>query len=310
MRKLPRVTVVIAYDGSDGAADAVRAAGRLFPGATAVVLCVRGETVFAFHGAAARIAVPDSVIAAAAEEQELAADARGLAVAERGVKLAASAGLDARAEVRSGASAWRPVAAFAEETDAAVVVCGSRGQGAVSRAVLGSTSTSLLHHAGRPVLVVPDGGLVGDGPALAGYDGSEGARAAIDVVAALLPSREVVVAHAWESPLGIYPALELGPVVREGDLGLALEREVAAMADEVAAEGAELARSAGLASVRGVAVRAEEGIWRTLASAAADADAAVVVAGRRGRGALAAAVLGSVSAGLAHNAERPILVAG
>jgi len=34
----------------------------------------------------------------------------------------------------------------------------------------------------------------------------------------------------------------------------------------------------------------------------------VIVAGCRGRGALASTVLGSVSAGLVHNADRPVLI--
>ena len=52
-------------------------------------------------------------------------------------------------------SAWRALRRVADEIDADVVVCGSRGLGAFSRAAVGSTSTGLLHHAGRPVLVVP-----------------------------------------------------------------------------------------------------------------------------------------------------------
>ena len=35
-------------------------------------------------------------------------------------------------------------------------MCGSRGQGGFARAMLGSTSASLLHHTTLPLLIVPD----------------------------------------------------------------------------------------------------------------------------------------------------------
>jgi nucleotide-binding universal stress UspA family protein len=41
---------------------------------------------------------------------------------------------------------------------------------------------------------------------------------------------------------------------------------------------------------------------------ASDRHATVIVAGSRGRGGLASTILGSVSSGLVHNAETPVLV--
>ena len=43
----------------------------------------------------------------------------------------------------------------ADRTDADVIVVGSRGLGAVKRAILGSVSTRVVGEARRPVLVVP-----------------------------------------------------------------------------------------------------------------------------------------------------------
>jgi nucleotide-binding universal stress UspA family protein len=43
----------------------------------------------------------------------------------------------------------------AEEADVEAIVCGTRGFGAVSGALLGSVSGELLHHAHVPVVVVP-----------------------------------------------------------------------------------------------------------------------------------------------------------
>ena len=45
---------------------------------------------------------------------------------------------------------------FAEEVGATVVVVGSRGHGAIKRALLGSVSDHLVRHAPCPVLVVRD----------------------------------------------------------------------------------------------------------------------------------------------------------
>jgi nucleotide-binding universal stress UspA family protein len=48
--------------------------------------------------------------------------------------------------------------------------------------------------------------------------------------------------------------------------------------------------------------------WRVLAATAETRDAAVVDAGSQGHGAVASVLLGSVSAGLVHHAERPTLI--
>lgn len=43
---------------------------------------------------------------------------------------------------------------YAEQHQAVALVVGSRGKGAVSRALLGSVSTYLIHHSKTPVVVV------------------------------------------------------------------------------------------------------------------------------------------------------------
>ena len=300
--------LLLAYDGSDNAADAIRAAGVLFPGAEATVVVVRGLTIVQAHGSLARLALPDGVIGETAETFEREADERAQGVADKGAELARGAGLDAHGAIRVDTSAWRAIAATALELSASAVVCGSRGNGAMSRAVLGSTSTSLLHHAGCPLLVVPAGPGPLDGPALIGYDGTDGAKAVLPVAAALLGDRAAVITHVWTSPLESFggASLEVTPTTF-GETALELEQQVRLMADDVALEGAELARAAGMPA-RPLTVQARGGAWRSLLEAAGEQGAAVLVTGNRGRGAMKSSVLGSVSAGLAHNAELPVLI--
>ena len=304
--------ILIAYDGSAQAGAAVRAAAALFGGAAAVVACARTDPAGLAHSAAlARPAVPDDMIAGGVAALERAVVAEAEATAAEGARIAAEAGLDAQPAVAIAPGApWRAIRDLAKEHDARLVACGTRGQGTFSRATLGSTSTALLHHLDRPVLVVPGGGGDLRGPLVIGYDGSDGAAAAIEGTAALFPGREALVVHVWESAvrhtlsgrvLGALPLEELRAVTSDFDGYL----QDAARA--LAEQGGDLARAAGLAAT----AREQEakGIeWHGLLAAADAAGAALVAVGSRGRGALASAVLGSVSAGLAHNADVPVLV--
>jgi nucleotide-binding universal stress UspA family protein len=146
------------------------------------------------------------------------------------------------------------------------------------------------------------------GPALFAYDGSPHARAAIEKGAALLRSGPAVVATAWTPFEDMAPAALLalpGDIVRGAveDLDGA-SRETA---EELAAEGAELTRAAGLdATPR--AVRSPGPFFAALLETADELDASVIVIGSRGRSTLAATVLGSVSTGVLHHTDRPVLV--
>ena len=151
-------TLLLAYDGSPGAAAAVRAAGSLFPGATALVANVQREPATLAQAAAlARIAAPDDVITGGLAALDRGAEDEAKAIVAHGAAVASAAGLRAETAIVGASGApWRGIRRLARERDAAIVVCGSRGLGPFSRAAIGSTSSGLLHHADRPVLVVPD----------------------------------------------------------------------------------------------------------------------------------------------------------
>ena len=242
-------------------------------------------------------------------QRELVAEAE--AAAADGVRLAEAVGLGAEPAVAPGErQPWEPILAVAGERGAEVVVCGTRGRGPVARSVLGSTSSSLLHHADRAVLVVPETDVPPDGPALIAYDGSPAADEAIAVAGRLLPGRTVQVVHAWESPvrhsvpgraLSGAPIAEVREVTGDFDTWL---REAAEVTVE---DGVGLARQAGL-EASGEAVESHSTAWRVLTATAETRDAAVIVAGSQGHGRVASVLLGSVSAGLVHHAERPVLI--
>jgi len=168
----------------------------------------------------------------------------------------------------------------------------------------------LLHHGTLPILVVPERSPEPSGPLLLAYDGSEPARAAVATAAELFGGRSAVVVHVWESPLKhslTGRALRAAPVTDVRDLTADLDERLASSAHEQAEEGAEFARQRGL-DARAESVEAATGVWPALIDAARSINAGVVAVGSRGRGAIASTMLGSVSSGLVHNADLPVLI--
>ena len=304
---MPRL--LIAYDGSDPARAAVRAAARLFEGADARVVHAYTATP-SMERAYLAGAMPNEAMRDGLAELAREAEEEAMTVAREGAAAATDAGLRAEpAVVPAVGAVWNEILDVARDA-ADVVVCGTRGQGGVGRALLGSTSSSLVHQADLPVLVVGTDDHAPQGPVAIAFDGSDGARAAVETAARLLAPREAMVVHAWHWPLSdtlaerallSVPMPEVGDIV--GSFRAAAEEEARAVAEE----GRALAEQRGL-TARAVLVEAGGSVWQGLAGAAAAADASVLVTGSRGRGGVAAAVLGSVSSALAHHLQRPMLV--
>jgi nucleotide-binding universal stress UspA family protein len=146
-------TILIGYDGSDGARRAIEEAGRLFPGAPALVVTAWASV----HESApaARMALGEGLIAEAARDLDAAAEQAATEQSEEGARLARDAGLAATGTaVRSERAVWATLAHAADTHDARAIVVGSRGLSGLRAMVLGSVSNALVHQCRRPVVVV------------------------------------------------------------------------------------------------------------------------------------------------------------
>jgi nucleotide-binding universal stress UspA family protein len=138
--------VLICYDGSPGAQQAISAAGSLLVDRHAVVLDVGPLDLVAETYAAAGSGAAD--VSAAVFEGTLAQ-------AEAGAGLARQAGFHAEARAAVDAPTWRGIVKVADEIDAPAIVVGSHGLSGLRELIEGSVSHDVAEHAGRPVLVVP-----------------------------------------------------------------------------------------------------------------------------------------------------------
>jgi nucleotide-binding universal stress UspA family protein len=167
--------------------------------------------------------------------------------------------------------------ALCREESAELLVVGSRGRAGLAAAVLGSVSARLATTAGCPVMVISAPAAAtrflareaNGGSIVCGLDASPESRRAFEVAADLGD-------RMWLEVLPVY----VDDGTREetpGGVDVRVQRDVGHPVD-------------------------------ALRRRAVDHDAALLVVGSRGRGALRAAVLGSVSSGLAAAAPLPVLV--
>jgi nucleotide-binding universal stress UspA family protein len=149
--------LILCYDGSPGARDAIEHAGGLFTGRRALVVTAwRSVAVPGSLGMGGE-AVP---MVNFVELDRAAAD-HGGRLADEGVRIAQDVGLLAEPMVVKATGAiWETIVEVAERHDAATIVMGSRGLAGLRAMFLGSVSGAVVHHANRPTLIVP--------PALAG----------------------------------------------------------------------------------------------------------------------------------------------
>jgi nucleotide-binding universal stress UspA family protein len=152
--------ILVCYDGSPDAQAAIDRAGQLFAGREATVLAL-WETILETLSRNGSLGAGLGLSGAYGDDGTDAA-IRQVAVdtAAEGVERATAAGLVAtpRVESRHGDIA-AAILTVADDVDADLVLLGTRGLGNVKSLLLGSVSHAVLHHADRPVLVVPSAEL-------------------------------------------------------------------------------------------------------------------------------------------------------
>ncbi len=143
--------LLIAYDGSSYAKEAIADAGRQLQGwRHAVVLTIREPLEQVPFMSTLGASVDAGTFAAL--QESAAKEAAG--VAEEGAELAREAGFEAEARVESGPTPWERIVDVAEELDAGLIVIGSRGLTGLKRAVIGSVAAAVAQHSARSVLIV------------------------------------------------------------------------------------------------------------------------------------------------------------
>lgn len=145
--------VLFCYDGSEGSRAAMAAAAELVARpAPAVVLTIwQPAAVLLARAGGFGGTYLSNEEQVDGEQEQLAREA-----AEEGAERARALGYDASARVeRAAQGAGQVIVELADELDARLIVCGRRGRGAVTSALLGSVSHTVLAHAGRPVLIAP-----------------------------------------------------------------------------------------------------------------------------------------------------------
>jgi nucleotide-binding universal stress UspA family protein len=144
--------LILCYDGSEGARDAIRHAGGLFPGRRALVVTGWKSVVIAGSLGMGGEAAPMVNIV----ELDREAAERAGRLADEGVRIAQGAGLQAEPQpVKAAGSIWEAIIDIANCHDAATIVMGSRRLAGLRAMFLGSVSGAVVHHADRPTLIVP-----------------------------------------------------------------------------------------------------------------------------------------------------------
>jgi len=185
-----------------------------------------------------------------------------------------------------------------ESEKASMVVVGARGHGGFAELVVGSTAVTLTARAHCPVIVVRGKETAG-GPVVVGVDGSPASEAALAFAFDMASRRaaELVAVHVWRDVIsvgaGSVPIPDLDWDAVATDERIVLSERLAGWHERYPDT-----------AVRQV-VHEDRPAQRLLREAEG---AQLLVVGSFGRGALAHALLGSVSHALIHHAPCPVAV--
>jgi nucleotide-binding universal stress UspA family protein len=147
--------VLLAYDGSDTAGSAIERAAATLGGGPAVVLTVWEPTAtYTGYDPLAGVSEGFGRVAGLEREMEQIGAQVAQRTADQGAEVARQHGFDATARTAEG-KVWRAIVDVADEIDARVIAVGTRGLTGLQSLMIGSVANGVVHHANRPVLVIP-----------------------------------------------------------------------------------------------------------------------------------------------------------
>ncbi len=148
--------ILICFDGSADAQAAIDHVATLMPGAEATVLVI-WESILETMTRNGSLGMGLGMVSAYGDDDvDATIKQAALDTATEGVQRATSAGLVAHPRVASrDVDIAAAILSAAADVNADTIVLGTRGRGGVKSMLLGSVSQAVLHHADRPVLVVP-----------------------------------------------------------------------------------------------------------------------------------------------------------
>ncbi len=189
-----------------------------------------------------------------------------------------------------------------QAADADLLVVGSRGRGGFTSLLLGSVSHQCVHHATKPVAVIPaSASRPSADEVVVGVDDSQAARATLQwaVAEAAVRGAPLAVLHAWSVPY----AVALGSVGAAPIDSAEIERQSQSLLHDLTE-----------AALSGARQRPDNLELISIEQPAAQAllhrakDASLLVVGSRGAGGFAALLLGSVSQQCLHHATCAVVV--
>lgn len=288
--------VVVGVDGSGASLAAVRWAAR-----HAAATGTQIQLIHAVHPLRATAATVPVTAAPLFNADELADAAQAVVTTAADMVHAEADGVTTTIATPPGNAARILVNA---STNASLIVVGSRGLGGAAGLLLGSVSAHVATHGRCPTVVVHGDGRPSNGPIVVGVDGSATADAALPF-AILQASRRrlsVVAVHAVTPP----PA---PPSLGEALATLAKAAHTTAETREAAGQMLDRVLAPWRAAFPGVDIHTQ-----VLTASAAEAlleaagEAALIVVGSRGHGALRGLLLGSTSRTVLHDAPCPVVV--
>jgi nucleotide-binding universal stress UspA family protein len=220
-------------------------------------------------------------------------------------QLAAGAAAEARAwepgiEVSGAAVIGDPASVLLDAgRTAAVLVVGNRGRGGFASLLLGSVSQRVATHAGGPVVVVRGRADTASGPVVVGVDGSVAAQRALALGfdEAQRRGTGLLALSSYQVPMPVYE-MDIAPLPYDQD---AAQRDAARDLDATLTPWRDKYPTVPVQTVTEPGSAAKNLVD-------VSGDAALLIVGNRGHGALVGSLLGSVGQQLLHHAGCPVMI--